>query len=61
MIRPTLSDLKITELIYYSLMVSLNKCNGSCNANYDLYTKIFVPSKKKDANIKLFKMIPRIN
>ena len=49
MIRPTLSDLKIIELIYYSLMVSINKCNGRCNANYDLYTKMCVPSKKKDA------------
>ena len=42
MIRTTL-----IELIYYSLIVSLNKCNGSCNGNFDLYTKMRVLSKKK--------------
>ena len=57
MIRPTL-----IELIYYSLIVSLNKCNGSCNGNFDLYTKMRVLSKKKkDVNVKVFKIITRIN
>ena len=55
MYDPTLSDLKITELVYYSLMVSLNKCNGSCNANYDLYTKMCVSSKKKTQMLNYLK------
>ena len=35
-------------LNYYPHMISLNKCNGSCNVVDDLSTKICVPSKTKD-------------
>ena len=42
-------------------MVSLDKCNGSCNAIDDLSTKICVPSETKDVNVKVFRMITRIN
>ena len=42
-------------------MISLDKCNGSCNAVNDLSTKIRVPSKTKDVNMKVFNMITRIN
>ena len=42
-------------------MVSLGKCNGSCNAIDDLSTKICVPSETKDVNVKVFRMITRIN
>ena len=31
MVRPTLIDLNSVELKYYPFMISLNKCNGSCN------------------------------
>ena len=31
MTRPTLIDLNPTELVYYPFIVSLNRCNGSCN------------------------------
>ena len=30
--RPVLIDLNPVELNYYSFMISLDKCNGSCNA-----------------------------
>ena len=42
-------------------MVSLGKCNGSCNAIDDLSTKICVPSETKDVNVKVFRMITRVN
>ena len=42
-------------------MVSLDKCNGSCNAIDGLSTKICVPSETKDVNVKVFRMITRIN
>ena len=42
-------------------MVSLNKCNGGCNTVDDLYTKICAPSKTKDVNFEVFKMIKDIN
>ena len=37
-------------------MVSLDKYSGRCN----LSTKIFVPSKSKDVNVKAFNIITRI-
>ena len=57
--RPTLIDLNLIELNYYPFMISLDKCNRSCNAINDLSTKICVPSKAKDVNVKVFNMITR--
>ena len=50
MIRPTLIDLNPIELIYYPFMISLDKCNGSCNVADGLSTKICVPSETNDVN-----------
>ena len=50
MVRPTLFDLNPVELKYYPFMVSLVKCNESCNSGNDLYTKVCVPSKTKYTN-----------
>ena len=44
MTRPTLYDLKHIEL-NYPFMISLDKCNGSCNVADDLSAKVFVPSE----------------
>ena len=32
MIRPTLIDLNYPGLKYYPIMISIDKCTGSCNA-----------------------------
>ena len=40
--RPTLIDLNPAKLNYYPLVFSLDKCNWSCNAVDDLFTKICV-------------------
>ena len=48
MIRPTLNDLNSIELNYHPFIISLDKCNGSCNAVGDFSTKICVPSETKD-------------
>ena len=53
-VRPTLIDLNSVELKYYPFMISLNKCNGSCNV---LLPKICVPKKTKYINVKVFNMI----
>ena len=45
MVRPTLIDLNPDELKYYSFMISLDKCTGSCNV---LFPKIPVPKEIKD-------------
>ena len=31
MVRPTLIDMNPVELKYYSFMINLDKCSGSCN------------------------------
>ena len=44
MVRPTLIDLNSIKLKYYSYIISLDKCNGSCHV---LSPKICVPKKKR--------------
>ena len=50
--RLTLNDLNPIEHNCYPLIISLDKCNGSCNVIDILSAKICVPSKTKDANVK---------
>ena len=59
MIRSTVIDLNLIELINF--FMSLNKCNGGCNVIDNLSTKICVPSKTKDRNIRLFITLIRKN
>ena len=54
MVRPTLFDSNPVEFKYYPFMISLDKCNGSCNV---LSPKICVPKKTKDINVKVFNKI----
>ena len=44
LLRPTVTDLNPVELIYYPLMINLDKCNGTCNV---LSPKICVRKKQK--------------
>ena len=57
-IRATLFDLNSVDLNYYPFMISLDKFNGSCNV---LSTRICVPKKTKDINVKVFNMITNKN
>ena len=61
LIRPTIIDSNPIELNYYSFMISLDKCNGSCNVVGDLSTTMCVPSEIKDLNVKVFNVLTRIN
>ena len=58
--RPTLIGLNPIESNYYPIMISLDKCNGSCNVVGDLSTKIRVPSKTKYVNVKVLNKITKI-
>ena len=51
MTRPILINLNPVELTYYLFIVSLDKCNGSCNTTDYLSTKIFVPSETNGTNV----------
>ena len=61
MIRPSLNDLNLIEFIHYIFVISVDKCSGSWNTVDELSTKIYVPSKTKDNNVKLFNMKTRID
>ena len=50
MVRPTVNNLSPVELKYYPFIISLDKCNESCNA---LSPKIYVPKETKDINVKV--------
>ena len=51
MVRSTSIDLNPIELKYYPVMISLYKCNGSCNI---LVPKICVLKKEEDRNVQVF-------
>ena len=58
MIRPTVIDLNPVELKYYPFIISLDKCNESCNV---LSPEICVLKEKNDINVKVFNMITNKN
>ena len=57
--RAIFIELDLVELSYYPYMISLEKCDGSCNAFDGLCIKVCVPSKMKDANVEVFNMITK--
>ena len=61
MIRPYLIDLNSSELFYYPFIICLDTCNESCDVVDGLTTKIYILSKTKDANAKIFNIIGRKN
>ena len=49
------------ELKYYPFKVSLDKYSGICNSCNNLSTKICVPIKTNDINVKVFNVITNKN
>ena len=58
---PTHTDSNPDDFYYYPFMVSLDRCDESCNTVEDLFGKICVPSKIEDVNLRNFNMIKGIN
>ena len=56
-----LVDLNPVALNYYTFIVSLDKCNESCNVVEDLSTKIYFANEKEEVNVTVFNMLTRIN
>ena len=54
MVRPTLIDLNPIAFKYHPFMITLDKCNGTCNV---FSPKICVPKETKDLNVKAFNII----
>ena len=53
-IRPKVINIDSNNPIFYPFSIKINKCSGSCN-------KICVPDVIKDLNVKVFKLMSRIN
>ena len=56
MMKPFLIDLNPIEFKYYLFTITLDKCNRSCNSVNDLSRRVYVPSKTKDVDVKVFDM-----
>ena len=61
MARPKIIQKNADEPVFYPLSIQLNKCSGDCNNINDPMAKIRVPDIVKNMNIKVFKLLARIN
>ena len=46
MARLTLIELNLDELYYYSFIISMNRCDGSCNTIEDSFERICDPNMR---------------
>ena len=53
MTRPTLFYFNHIKLYHYPFKISLDRCDGIFSVVDDLSTKVCVPSKTKDVNVKV--------
>ena len=61
MVRTTLIDLNPVEIKYYPFMISLDKCNRSCNVLSPKICVLKKTTKDKYINLKVFNMITKNN
>ena len=59
--RPKIINVNNNELVFYPYRIKVNKCSGSCNNINDPYAKLCVPDIVKNINVKVFKLMSRIN
>lgn len=59
--RPTLIDLRLDDVHYYPLIISVNRCDESFSSVEDPFSGTWVPSKIEDVNLKVVNMIKGIN
>ena len=61
--RPKILDVNegISEALFYSYNVLVNKCSGSCNMLDDPMARLCVPNIIKNVNIKVFNFLRRLN
>ena len=52
-IRPKIINLNTNEPMFYPYIIKINKCKGSFNTINDPYSKICVPDKIKNTNVKV--------
>ena len=60
-VRPKTVDVSSNSPIFYHFSVKINRCSGNCNSINDPYAKICVPDILSNLNVKVFKLMSRIN
>ena len=61
LVRPTLIDLNPDKHHYYPFIVSMSRCDGSCNTLEDPFGRICIPNKIKNLNLEVLNIIKGIN
>ena len=62
MVRPTLIDLKVYELLYFRIIICMNiMCDESCNTIEDPFGRICTFNRIEGVNLKVFNMSKEIN
>ena len=49
--------LSIKEFLFYSFIISMKRCDASCNTIEDQFSRIYVPYKVEGVNLKFFYVI----
>ena len=53
-VRPTFIELNLDDFHYYIFIISMNKCNESCNPAEDPFGRISVLNKMEGVKQKVF-------
>ena len=59
--RPTILNINSNETQFYPFTVSVKNYGGTYNTIDVPYTRVFVPSKAKNMNVKVFNLMPGVN
>ena len=61
LIWPTLADINSNKTLFDLFTDSVNRWCGICNTIDDTYTRVFVPNKINNMNVKVLNLISEIN
>ena len=60
-VRLAITNINSDVTLFYTYIVTINKCSASCNEIKNQYAKLCVPDVVKDMNIKAFNLTLRTN
>ena len=60
-VTPLLVNINSDKTLFYWFTISVNKCGGSCNTIHDPYSRVCIPNKVKNMNLKVFNLVSGVN
>ena len=60
-VRQMLINFNPSEFHYHRFIISIDRCNESCNTAEDPFCRMCISDKLEDVNLKVFNMIKTIN